>query len=297
MGPYVDLRVHQTGGYVQDQARFGPLVFTASGRYDEVTTHNLLAGTTVHDDKFTYRVGANYVLDSGFAPYISYATSFQPVAGVDARGKAFVPSTGRQVEGGVKYDGRTLDDTVHLFTTLAAFDIVQTNVVTPSNDPANPVGSLQTGEVEVKGVELEGVARINEQLSLNGSYTYTYSEVTKSNGPDLGGPLPTTPRHKLSLFADYTLQQGPAAGLGAGAGVRYVTGSAGAQLGAFVSTVYYTEATTLFDAIVHYDTPDWRVAVNASNLFDRTYVGRCASATNCIFGQGRQVIASLTRKF
>ena len=33
------------------------------------------------DEEFTYRVGANYVFDNGFAPYVQTATSFQPVTG------------------------------------------------------------------------------------------------------------------------------------------------------------------------------------------------------------------------
>ena len=37
-------------------------------------------GTKQNEKKFTYRAGANYVTSSGIAPYISYATSFEPRA-------------------------------------------------------------------------------------------------------------------------------------------------------------------------------------------------------------------------
>ena len=51
------------------------------------------------------------------------------------------------------------------------------------------------------------------------------------------------------------------------------------------------------DAIVHYDLPGWRFAVNASNLTDEKYVARCASASGCTYGAGLQVIGTVTKKF
>lgn len=43
-----------------------------------------------------------------------------------------------------------------------------------------PVFGTQSGEVESKGGELEFVARIHDQLSINGSYSYTRTEVLAS---------------------------------------------------------------------------------------------------------------------
>src|SRR5690606_36009354 len=89
------------------------------------------------DDKFTYRVGANYVFDSGLAPYVQYATSFQPVSGVDIRtGQPFVPTTGDQIEAGVKFDGRGLGPDTQVFASAAVYRIVQDNVST--SDPSAP---------------------------------------------------------------------------------------------------------------------------------------------------------------
>ena len=80
-------------------------------------------------------MGANYVFDNGFAPYIQTATSFQPVSGATFDGVPFEPTTGDQVEAGIKYDGRTLGRGVRFFGSLAAYEIVQENVLTP--DPVN----------------------------------------------------------------------------------------------------------------------------------------------------------------
>ena len=242
--------------------------------------------------------GLNYLMPNGVAPYLSFGTSFEPVLGTDSVTCAqFKPSAGRQIETGVKFDARGLGSGIRLFATAALFKITQTNVV--STLPSiTPVFGTQTGEVEVKGGELEFVARFHDQLSLNGSYSYNQSEVLQSSTPaEVGAPLPTTPKNKLSLFADYTVQRGTLAGFGAGFGGRYNSTNAGSLPGPFNPVVYYGEAATLFDAILHYDTPEWRVAFNGSNVFNRVYTARCSGAAGCTYGAGRQLIGTVTRKF
>lgn len=286
--PFGDQRETQNGIYVQDQIRTGGLVVTLSGRQDWVETET--AGSTREVDEFTYRVGVNYVFDNGIAPYVGIAKSFLPTPGSTFGGTPFEPSSGKQIEAGVKYDGRNLPEGVKLFATAAAYKITQENVLT--NDPAHLFFSLQTGEVEVSGVELEAVARFHERLSINASYTKTNSEVTGSNGPDLGKQLPMVPEHKFSVLADYTIQTGPLAGLGGGIGFRYLGESYGDP-----ANDWQNEAVSLWDAIVHYDTLNFRLALNANNLFDEIYVVRCGSAADCYYGNRRNVTVSLTRKF
>ncbi|WP_241229840.1 TonB-dependent siderophore receptor [Tsuneonella rigui] len=296
--PYADQHLNQTGAYLQDQLAIGGLRLLFSGRYDWVDLESF--GTAKDQHKFTWRAGASYVTPSGFVPYISFGTSFEPTLGINASGEAFRPTTGEQWEAGIKYDGRDLGSDVDLLATAALFQIKQQNVASASYGPvtAPPLGATQSGEVEVKGAELEFVARIRNQLAINGSYAYTDSEVTKSEvAVEIGEPLPVTPKHKASLFADYTFQRGGLGGFGFGAGVRYVSKSAGSLPGPFNAVVYTSDSSTLFDAIVHYDLPDWRFAINGSNVFDKRYVARCAGPNNCTFGAGRQVIGTATYKF
>ena len=292
-------RLKQTGVYGQDEIKLADFILTLSGRYDWANILNRTNQQTTKQHKFTYRAGASYLAASGIAPYVSYATSFEPVLGTDAKtGASFRPSTGRQIEGGIKFDGRDLGPDFKIFATVAAYDIKQTNLVTISSN-ITPVSGTQTGAVEVYGAEAEIVARIREQLSINGSYTYTHSEVTK-NGDfpgAVGAPLPVTPKHKASLLVDYTLQKGSLGGLGAGVGARYVSNSAGALPDAFTPVIYRAGKATLFDVIVHYDLPDWRFALNGSNIFNKIYIARCASTFNCAYGADRQLSASITRKF
>jgi iron complex outermembrane receptor protein len=286
----------QTGLYVQDQIKLDKWIATLAVRHDWVETDDRSTANADADDKeFSYRAGLSYVLDNGVVPYVGYSKSFQPVAGAAFDGTLFQPTTGEQFEAGVKYDARGLPPGVKLFATLAAYQLTQQNVSTPDN--AHVGFSVQAGEVEVKGVETEIVGRINDRLSFNASYTYTDSEVTKSNGPDLGGRLPVTPKHKVSGLVDYTFQDGPLAGFGASFGGRYTSDTAGNLLGAYAPVVYENAAVTLWDASAHYDLNDWRLAVTASNLFDKEYVASCSPAANCFYGSRRVVTASIARRF
>jgi len=289
----------QTGLYVQDQIKSGGFIVTLGARHDWVETEDRFpGGATIDDNDVSWRAGLSYLFDNGVAPYVSVARSFQPTAGADRNGNAFEPTTGEQVEAGVKWDARNLPEDKKLFATVAVYRLTQQNVLTP--DPTNlPAESfqVQTGEVEVKGFEVEVVGRFNERLSFNAAYTWTDSEVTRSNGPDLGNELPVTPEHKVSALVDYTFQDGGLAGLGASFGVRYLGESAGNLAASYQPLVFINPSVTLFDGSIHYDRDDWRLALTASNLFDEEYVARCYSFANCFYGTRRVVTASLTRRF
>lgn len=300
-------RLRQTGVYAQEQLRLGPLSVLLGGRYDWVRSRYatpfgaVTAPATINrveQEKFTYRVGANYVTAGGIAPYVSYSTSFEPVLGVNsATLNAFKPSTGRQWEAGVKYDARGLSPDIRIFATAALFEIKQRNVVTTAPS-TGPVFGTQSGRVRVRGGEVELVARIRDQLSINGSYSYNRSKILESDVlAEIGAELPTTPKHKASLFVNYNFQRGPLAGLGVGAGARYTSSSAGSLPGPFNPIVYRGEAATLVDAIVSYDIPGWRFAVNGSNILDERYVARCSGPVGCFYGAPRQVLFAVTRRF
>ena len=280
---YINSNSEQTGAYAQDSMKLGRWRLTASVREDHLTG-------PVKDDAFTWRVGANYLLDGGLAPYVAYATSFLPTAGATFAGSPFQPSKGKQIEAGLKYEPRWTPHDVKVFASAAVYDLTQDNVLT--NDTAHAFFSVQTGEVEVKGAELEAVARVHERLSINASYSYTDSEVTRSNGADLGKQIPIVPKHKAGLLVDYTQQTGLLAGLGGGLGVRYL----GTNFGDPANTLQ-SKAETLVDLIAHYNFQNWRLSLNASNLFDKVYVQRCSDLNTCFYSERRQVLVSLDRKF
>jgi len=288
--PFINETRDQVGVYLQDQIKAGNFILTLNARNDWVERSPAGGGPSQDDEEFTYRVGANYVFDNGFAPYIQTATSFQPVSGATFDGVPFEPTTGDQIEAGVKYDGRNLGPGVRLFGSLAAYEIVQKNVLTP--DPVNLFFSVQEGEVEVTGVELEVGARIRERLTFNLAFTSIDTEITKTSGSDLGNELVAVPDMLVSGLVDYTFQEGPAAGFGFGLGFRHR-----GQMFGDGANLLESDSVTMYDAILHYDTRNWRIAVNASNFTDEIFVDRCSSTSNCFYGTRRLITGSVTRKF
>ena len=285
----------QLGLYAQDQVKFGDgWILTFGGREDwaAADTDNRLTGvkSEMYDQAFTGRAGLGYLFEFGLAPYVSYAESFLPTAGADFGGNPFEPTTGQQYEAGIKYQPAGFDS----FFTVALYDLTQQNVLTP--DPAHPATSfrVQTGEVRSRGIEIQGVASLAEGLDVTASYTYQDLEVTKSNSTNLHKTLPWTADEMASLWVDYEVQSGALAGIGAGGGVRYV-----GETFADAANTVKNDPYTLFDVALHYELGGLsanlegvRLALNASNLFDKDYV-ICTATTNCQWGQGRTIILGL----
>lgn len=286
---------NQTGLYGQDQIKWGGFVLTLGGRYDWLIQRqdNLLnnSATGQYDGAFTGRAGLNYVFDSGIAPYVSYAESFEPVIGADFYGKPFKPTTGRQVEAGLRYKPTMFNG---LFT-AAFFDLTQQNVLTADPDPTHGLSQVQTGEVWSRGVQLSATVGLVEGLNLLATYSYLDNKVTKSNA-GLSGKMPAGVSPELaSLWADYTFKRGPLTGLNLGAGVRYTSWSWGDAANTFISPGY-----TLADFAIHYDLGEAipaakgaRLSLNVNNVFDTTYVAGCSTSTTCYYGFRRNILATL----
>ena len=210
------MRLQQTGIYIQDQVKAGNFSLLIGGRYDksQSTFERKLRSTTtrVSDHAFTGRIGAIYNFDNGLAPYASYAESFEPVSGSAFDGSSFKPMEGKQYEVGVKYQPTGAD---HLIT-LAVFDLTQENMRTA--DPVNPGFSIQIGEVQTRGIELEGKFSFNDNLQVTGAYTYLDDKVTESNTGSKGKRRPQIPEHNASLWANYSFNSGIFSGMGIGMG-------------------------------------------------------------------------------
>lgn len=282
------LTQRQAGVYAQDQMKLGGFTLVLSGRNDFVDTiNNNRIGTNQSrdDSKFSGRAGLIYNFDSGVAPYASYATSYNPVIGTNfVTGNLLLPETGVQTEIGVKYKPIAFIDAQF---GIALFDLKRQNALT--TNPLNPLQSTQSGEVTSRGIELEAIANLQPGFKIVGSFTSYNLFVSKDLNSALVGTVPTnSPRQLTSLWGDYTFQDGTLRGFGFGGGVRYV----GASF-ADTANLLPVPSFTLFDAAVHYEWQGWRVALNALNLGDKTYVSSCSTATACFYGDRRRVTASL----
>jgi iron complex outermembrane receptor protein len=287
----------QIGVYLQDQIKIDRFTLSLTGRHDwadaETVSSAIFPAAGVYpqrDRATTGRVGVNYLFDFGLAPYASYTTSFQPVVGTDIAGNPFKPTTGEGREIGVKFKPLGMN----LLLTAAVFEITQQNVQTA--DPTNVFFQVQTGEARVRGFEFEARGNITRELEIVGGYGNLDPKVTKSNDGTVGSFMPQVALQQASLWARYTWYDGPLAGLGLGAGVRYV----GESYGDAQNTIRIPSY-TLFDAAISYDfrylRPDlkgWSVQVNATNLTDHYYVSSCATAlAYCSLGASRRVLGTL----
>ncbi len=309
----------QVGVYGEDRMVWGRLNVTLGVRNDwsDASTVNrtlssgaLSAIAKPSDSAVTWRAGASYLLDGGFAPYVSYSTSFDPVLGTDYSGAAFKPTTGEQYEIGLKYQPTNFNG---MFM-ISYYELTQQNVLSLDTGHSTSTGctaspgsafcQFQIGAIRSKGLELSGRATLFEGFDLIASYTHTdivttTGNVVVSGSPvSLAGKVPVgAPADTAALWLDYTMHGGALAGFGFGGGVRYIGSSYGDNIN---SNAMIVPAYTLADAAIHYDlaglSPQlkgWKAAVNVTNLFDKYYVSACASTTQCFVGNGRSTMGTL----
>ncbi len=159
-----------------------------------------------------------------------------------------------------------------------------------ANDPDNMGFSIQIGDARVRGVELEAQGEVGPWSVVGG---YTYTRVRASAGA-YGGDLDSSqqlegiPEHTASLWAVHDFERLGLRGFQLGAGVRHVSRIGDGTGDVFVPSV------TLFDAMASYDAGAWRIALNANNLTDKSYIATCLARGDCWFGQRRRVIASVS---
>ncbi|KQY67196.1 ligand-gated channel [Ensifer sp. Root142] len=282
----VDSELSQLGVYVQDELALGGWRATLGFRQDWTSS----AGTSLNgltrvsrpldqdDHELAGRAGLSYIFDNGIAPYVSYSSSFEPVIGAGPDGRPFEPTSGEQVELGVKYEPTDWNG----FFTAAAYDLKQKNVLRTIAGI-----SSQIGEVNVRGLELEAVASITQGLDLRASYTYTDARI--ASGADDGNRVENVPEHMASLWANYTFQEGTALeGLGIGAGVRYV----GQRYGNSANT-FNLDSVVLADFALSFKKNGYKASLNVQNVFDKDYVASCSSF-GCYYGDGRTFMGKLT---
>ncbi|MGF6328335.1 iron complex outermembrane receptor protein [Pseudomonas sp. BS3782 TE3695] len=295
-----DQKTYQTGLYVQDQMALDQWRLTLGGREDWVHTGTKFfnkgdATNTERDKKFSGNAAISYVFDSGFVPYLSYAESFQPTSkAVASPTESFKPTEGKQWELGIKYQ----PPGSNTLLTAAVYDLTQKNVSVTTTNADNVSITSQTGEVKVKGLELEAVSDVTDNLKVIAAYTLAKSEVQK--GDFKGNRLQLMPNQQASLWADYTWHNGVLNGFGIGAGARYTGNTYGDQGNTWLGKA---DAYTVFDAAVHYDLgrldnslKGASLALNATNLLDKDYISTCDSFY-CYYGDQRSVVASATYKW
>jgi iron complex outermembrane receptor protein len=257
------------GFYLQDLVTLlDQLKLLFGGRYDLArqdtrswTDGGLTRRSEFDDGVFTPRVGLVYQPVRPVSLYVSYATSFNPVAGTTFDGAAFEPERGVQYEGGVKLDvlgGR-------LTSTVAIYQLTKENVLTA--DPDHPGFSTQIGEQRSRGVEVDVAGEILPGLRVIAAYAYTRAKITRNDELTQGKVPANVPTHTGSVWGVYELPPSVLRGLGFGVGVIAV-GPRPADNENTVRLPDYvrTDAAIYYRPIKHLD-----LALNFKNIFDVRY--------------------------
>ena len=235
-------------------------------------------------DAFTYQLGSTFRLKDGWSLYAGFNTGVDLEYTASARnrsGEQFEPEESDQIETGIRYAGKRASGSASLF------QIRRSNMLTP--DSVDPDFSIQTGEVRVRGLEVEGNLQLTRQLFVQGGFARLHSEITRSNDGTQGAVLGDTPRNQASLFARYAF---PAAHMEFRGGANYV-GERTLVTGSSVNLPDYWVAAVG----ATYTLGATRVDLALNNLFDKTYFTASGNAFAVYPGDPRQVSVRLARQF
>lgn len=277
------------GLYAQEQLTIADdWIATVGGRFDYVQsdTDTISSGTTDErdDHKFTSRFGLTYKATNEVSVYGNYSESYQPVySSLASRPDGVKPQEGTQYELGVKYQPEAIDA---LFT-AAVFDLTQENV---SQYDSGSATYKQIGEINSRGLELEGKMSLGEQTNMTVAYTFLDAEIKDdATAANIGNRPANVPKHQASAWLDYTIPgQGALGDLTLGGGVRFV-GERQRNDG----NTETLPSNSVFDAAINYAvTDDVSLSVNATNLLDREYVSSNTFGSR-YYGEGRTVLATL----
>lgn len=257
------------GLYLSDQINLGRWYATLGVRFDDVETDTGVEKQD--DDAVSLSAGLLYRFDNGFAPYVSYAESFEPVVGQDTvTGEAFDPQEGEQIEVGLKYQ----PSGINAVFTAAWFDIEQSNLDNPNSLVGAP--SQQEGTARIEGVEVEALAWFGAfSVELNASHLDTED----ANGYRFA----SVPENQASAWFGYR-PGGRWQGFKSGVGVRYVGESWDG------TDSLKTPSYTLYDLMLGWEAGPWDVALNLRNLGDEDYMATCLARGDCFPGEERTAV-------
>lgn len=270
------------GVYVQDQISLtDKLDIRIGARFDDYKQElvnrrpdpDTIAEQT--ESRISPQLGMVYKTTDTVSLYAVYGENFRPLSGTDKDGNGHEPNQSTSIEAGVNFllnDGK-------LKGTVAVFNVKQDNILVV--DDVNTFTTAAIGEAESKGIEVDLVGDIQDDLSLWVSYSYIDAE-TKNQffdanfGFDVppGSPLLNVPEQQLTLqLIKYTELYGKPLSIG---GALVHVGERNGFFGSDFELPSYT-VTRVFSA---YDvTPEVELRFEVDNLFDERYYPNSFSNT------------------
>jgi catecholate siderophore receptor len=278
--------------YLQDQIEFSPQWQAIVGvRYDRFKVDFLNKNTNetiqVSDAPVSPRVGLVYKPLEAVSIYASYSKAYLPRAGeqlasLTSKTAAFDPEKFTNLELGVKWD-----ISPRLAATAAVYQLDRKNVViTDPKDVTGKTSILVPDGQRSKGVELELSGMLNQYWSVMGGYAY---QDARMSGPAGGALVAQVPKHTVSLWNRYDLNDAWAVG----AGVVYRD-----KIYTSTSNSVTAPAFTRVDGAVFYRmNKKVTVQLNLENLFDKKYYASAHSDYNITPGSPRAVRLGINARF
>jgi outer membrane receptor for ferric coprogen and ferric-rhodotorulic acid len=245
--------------------------------------------TSTETGEVTPYAGIVYDLSREWAVYASYTDVYQPQTARTEGGTVLKPVIGTNYEIGLK--GELMDGRVN--TSLAVFRYDQENRAVLDMQSAQVCDgwycSKASGKVRSQGIDAEISGEVLDGLQLFAGYTYNTTKYL--NDPTNEGKVFSwwTPKHMLRVWGNYQFSgdwNHVSTGLG------FTTQSHTLGFDHVVNVPGYT----VWNARVGYQlTPEIGLAVNANNLFDKTYftAGYNQLDGNNNYGDPRNVMFSV----
>lgn len=232
-----------------------------------------------------------------FANYMNGFSNVAPAPVYDDEGEnilgtqTFEPEQANQMEFGIKTN--LFSD--KLVSTISFYDIQVYNRVFAN--AANPSNSVQGGEVESKGIEIDVNANPVSGLNIIAGYSYNDSKVTdgdaiSSFAEEGKRPGEAGPKNMFNGWASYRFTKGALQGFGLGFGAN-VAGER-IVLDSDATGLFTLPGYTLFGATAYYNTDDYRLALKVDNLTNEEYYKGWSTINP---QEPRSVSASFTYKF
>lgn len=225
----------------------------------------------------TYYGGVVYDVDENWSLYTSYSEIYQPQTSMlSASLGPIAPVEGKTYELGVKssfYDGRLNFSSAVYYVKRENEGVQVGNLSTAANACCYVNGGLIVSrgwDTEISGELLPG-------WEMSAGYTFNINEYRKSGtASNVGKPLSSqTPKHLFKFFTTYQLPgELERWKVGVGANIQSGNYIQGTIIRDGVSSAYAYEQAgyAVWNGLVEYRIDEhWTAAVNANNLFDKTY--------------------------
>lgn len=183
-----------------------------------------------------------------------------------------------------------------LSSTLAIFQLKQTNLLISNLATPDPTDVILAGDRRSRGVELDLLGRITDNLSANVSYAYTPKAwVEGDNPPALGGvagnSLANVAKQRGSLWLSYSARVGASQPIRFGVGAFFA-----AKRFADIQNTITLPGYNRIDASASYTFSPGQakltLALNARNLLDRKYWDFAGGRTSLYPGTPRALLLS-----